>query len=271
MSTIDPPDQPGCAICSSPTGDSGRLCRTHTDELHRDLQAVGWIVGELEVTITRQDRVAAERHGGRSAERPLPFNLRASDKASDLNTTINAWALDTSRLGEDERDQLSEHHHTDTTAVAGWLARNLHTLRQHEEAGQAHDEITNAIREAKRAIDRPLERVFAGPCGEPIDGAPDCREDLYAAPGKAHATCKACGSHHDMAQRREWMLSIIEDQVAYSGLLAGLVSNLGVQIGSSTIRRYAAAGRIHAISVDAKRRPLYRIGDVLDVFLKRAA
>ena len=41
--------------------------------------------------------------------------------------------------------------------------------------------------------------------------------------------------------------------------------------GSSTIRRYASAGRIKAISVDAKKRPLYRIGDVLDVFLKRAA
>ena len=286
MSTVDAtPEAAGCSVCSSPTGDGGRLCRTHTDDLHRDLQSllphwenrdgrrerVRGLVEELEVTITRQARITSERHGGRSAEHPLPWNLHASEKASDLNTTVNAWALDTSRLGEDERDQLAEHHHSDTAAVAAWLTRNLHTLRHHQEAGQAYDELTNAIREARRAVDRPLERVFAGQCLEEHEDGRVCREDLYAAPGKAHATCRVCGARHDMAARREWMLSCIEDQVAYSGLLAGLVSNLGVQIGSSTIRRYASAGRIHAISVDAKRRPLYRIGDVLDVFLKRAA
>jgi hypothetical protein len=261
----------GCGVCSSPTGDDGHLCKLHTDDLLRDLQAVPELVEELEVTVTRQARINAEKHGGRSAERPLPWNEHAAIVASDLNTTLNAWALDTSRLGEDERDLLVDHHYTDTKAVAGWLARNIRTLRQHPEAGQAHDELTNAVREARRAVDRPLERVFAGPCGEPDEDDRECREDLYAASGKATATCKACGARHDMAERREWMLSCIEDQVAYSGLLAGLVSNLGVQIGSSTIRRYASAGRIKVISVDAKRRPLYRIGDVLDVFLKRAA
>lgn len=271
MSTLDSPDNAGCGVCSSPTGDGGRLCRTHTDDLQRDLHAIPELVQELEVTITRQARITAEKHGGRSAERPLPWNLHASDKATELNATINAWALDVSRLAEDERDRLAEHHYTDTPAVAAWLARNLHTLRQHQEAGQAYDELTNAVREARRSVDRPLERIFAGQCLVEHEDGWVCKEDLYAAPGKAHATCRVCGARHDMAKRREWMLSCIEDQVAYSGLLAGLVSNLGVQIGSSTIRRYASAGRIKVISVDAKRRPLYRIGDVLDVFLKRAA
>jgi hypothetical protein len=261
----------GCAICSSPTGDSGRLCRTHTDQLATELATVPDLVDDLQITRTRQDRVTAEKHGGRSATKPLPWNEHAAQRAFELNATLNAWALDTSKLGEDERDLLAEHHHSDTAAVARWIARNLRTLRQHQDAGQAYDELSNAIREARRAVDRPLERVFAGPCGVEADNGFICREDLYAAQGKTTAVCKGCGARHEMAQRREWMLSIIEDQVAYSGLLAGLVSNLGVQIGSSTIRRYAAAGRIKAISVDAKHRPLYRIGDVLDVFLKRAA
>jgi hypothetical protein len=269
------PDTPttntGCQVCSAPTGDAGQLCRTHTDDLTRDLQTVPDLVQELEITRTRQARITAEKHGGRSAERPLPWNEHAAACASDLNTTLNAWALDTSRLAEDERDHLDEHHYTDTTAIAAWLTRNLPTLRQHQEAGQAFDELTHAIREARRAVDRPLERIFAGQCLEEHEDGWVCREDLYAAPGKTTATCKVCGARHDMAKRREWMLACIEDQVAYSGLLAGLVSNLGVQIGSSTIRRYASAGRIKVISVDAKRRPLYRIGDVLDVFLKRAA
>lgn len=277
MSDIDTPQRPesaptdGCQVCTAPTGDAGRLCRTHTDDLARELRSVRNLAADLEVTISRQDRIAPERHGGRSAEKPMPFNAHASEKATVLNATTNAWALDVSRLGEDERDPLAEHHYSDTAAVAAWLARNLSTLRQHPEAGQAYDEVTHAIREARQAVDRPRELVFAGQCLEEYDDGQVCREDLYAARGKTTATCRVCGARHDMQLRREWMLGSIEDQVAYSGLLAGLVSNLGVQIGSSTIRRYASAGRIHAISVDAKRRPLYRIGDVLDVFLKRAA
>ena len=271
----DTPNTPhmveGCAICSSPSGDDGRLCRTHTDQLAADLAGVPDLVAELQVTLTRQDRVAAEKHGGRSSTRPLPWNEHAAQRAFELGATLNAWALDTSQLAEDERDPLAEQHHTDTPAIARWLGRNLRTLRQHQDAGQAHDEITDAIHEARRAIDRPLERVFAGPCGVEGDDGVACREDLYAATGKTSAVCKACATRHDMAQRREWMLGCIEDQIAYSGLLAGLVSNLGVQIGSSTIRRYASAGRIKVITVDSKHRPLCRIGDVLDVFLKRAA
>ncbi len=262
---------PGCLVCSAPTGDQGRLCRMHTDELAADLTGVPDLVDDLQITTTRQDRVAAEKHGGRSSTTPLPWNENSATRAFELNTTLNAWALDVSRQHEDERDPLKLVHHSDTAELARWLVRNLSTLRHHPEAGAACDEITDAIRRARRAVDKPVEWVFAGPCHAPGEDDTPCREDLYGFPGKRMVSCPACGASHDMAQRREWMLGCIEDQVAYSGLLAGLVSNLGVPIASSTIRKYASAGRIKVISVDAKRRPLYRIGDVLDVFLKRAA
>lgn len=288
--TLNTPNAAGCLCCGSPTGDGGHLCRIHTDDLRADLQSllphmvqratrqerVPGIVEDLDVTITRQDRMQSEKHGGRSATRPLPWNEHASIKQFELNATLNAWALDVSKIREDERDQLIHAHHSDTAAVAEWLLRNLNTLRHHPEANTAHDEITDAIFEARRAVDRPIERIFAGPCGEPIkdaDGEPTavmCTEDLYGAPGKPMAVCK-CGARHAMSERRKWMLDCLEDQVAHSGLLSGLVTNLGVPIASSTIRKYASAGRIKVISVDSNRRPLYRIGDVLDVFLKREA
>jgi len=211
------PNPSGCGVCSAPTGDNEYLCRTHTDELKLDLASVPDLVVDLDVTTTRQDRVTGERHGGRSATKPLPFNQHSAECASDLNITLNAWALDVSKLGEDERDPLKPIHHTDTPELARWLIRNIHTLRHNPDAGMATDEITYSIRQARRAIDKPFERVFAGPCNEPLDdGTGNCLEDLYGMPGKRMVTCPACGSHHDMAQRREWMLSIIEDQVAYS-------------------------------------------------------
>lgn len=261
----------GCGVCGAPTGDSERLCRAHSADLAADLSAVeDYLAAELDVTRTRQSRTVADRHGGRSAERPLPWNEHASVVASYLNTTLNAWALDVSRIGEDERDPLAGHDYTDTVAVAGWLRRNLSTLRRHPDAGQAHEDLVHAVARARRAIDRPAEKVFAGPCNAEIDGQV-CNEDLYGRPGQPVVACRSCGARHDMVKRREWMLAVVEDEVAYSGLLAGLVTSLGVPVGSSTIRRYAATGRIKVISVDAKRRPLYRIGDVLDVLLRRHA
>lgn len=260
-----------CAVCSCPTGDGGRLCRVHTDALSTSLGHVPDLLAELDVTVTRQDRMVSERAGSRSSTRPLPWNEHAATVRWELNCTLQAWALDVSKLGEDERDPLRDVSAYDTAAVAAWLTRNINTLRHHEEAGAAEEEITDAIYRARKAIDRAPDRVFAGPCGAPLDDGATCTEDLYGSPGKRTTRCIACRAEHNMDERRQWMLSLIEDQVAHSGLLSGLVTNLGVPIASSTIRKYAEKGRIKVISVDAKRRPLYRIGDVLDVFLRRAS
>jgi hypothetical protein len=65
------------------------------------------------------------------------------------------------------------------------------------------------------------------------------------------------------------MLANVEDELAYSGLLAGLITSLGIPIASATIRKYAQNGKITAVDFDTRNRPRYRVGDVLDVFLKR--
>lgn len=264
MSTPDSPEQPGCGVCSSPTGDGGRLCRTHSDELHRDLTAVvDWLAAELEVTITRQDRIVAERHGGRSAERPLPLNFHASDKAAILNSTVNAWALDVSRLAEDERDRLAEHHYSDTPAVAAWLARNLNTLRQHEEAGQAFDELTHAVLEARRSVDRPLDQEVYGQCLAEFDDDSICREYLYAAPGRTTITCRACGSHHDAAKRRAWMFLHVRDMIGTIREVVACLTLGGIKTSEDKVRLMASRHRFLSVGQDGSGRPLYRVSEVL--------
>src|SRR5690242_11076732 len=99
-----PPTAAACAVCSAPTGDAGALCRTHTEKLVEDLRDVPHLVDELDITITRQDRVTTGSRVGRSAERPLAFNEHAAEKRSELWTTLHAWALDAAKLGEDDRD-----------------------------------------------------------------------------------------------------------------------------------------------------------------------
>lgn len=257
------PQPDGCGVCSAPTGDTGRLCRTHTDDLLRDLHTVPALVHELETTITRQARITAEKHGGRSAERPLPWNLHASEKASDLNTTINAWALDTSRLREDERDPLAEHHHSNTAAVAAWLARNISTLRQHEEAGQAWDELTNAVREARRAVDRPQDQEVYGQCLAEHDDGSICREYLYAAPGRATITCRACGSQHDAAKRRAWMFLHVRDMIGTIREVVACLTLGGIKTSEDKVRLMASRRRFLSVGQDSAGRPLYRVSEVL--------
>lgn len=204
-----------CAACTAPTGDDGLLCRSHTRELDQDLRDVGNLVEELDVTLTRQDRVAARYSAGRSAEKPLVWNEHAATKRSELWSTLGAWALDVSRIDEDERDRLADVGTYDIAGTAGWIARNLSTLRRHSDAGAAFDEITDAIRGARRAIDRPevATRFYAGPCPEPIEAENEygvvetaaCDGEVWAfipteAEKLAFLRCRACDAKWDTTQ-----------------------------------------------------------------------
>ena len=261
-----------CGVCSSPCGDDAYLCRVHTESLTAELRDVPDLFAELDVTVTRQNRTTAERNGGRSSTRPLPWNEHASEARTELWATLNAWALDVAALGEDERDHLADVDEHDVGGVARWLVRNISTLRLHPEAGTAHSQIVGAIHRARSVVDRPPDRVFAGPCGATPEGQGEpCREDLYGLPGKPHTRCPVCATVHDMAFRREWMLTQIEDVAAHSGELSALLTSQGVPIGSSTIRKWATSANapLKVVSVDTRGRKYYRIGDVLDLVLKR--
>lgn len=252
----------GCSVCSAPTGDAGWLCRTHTDDLLRELRSVPDLVTELEVTRTRQARITAEKHGGRSADRPLPWNEHAAAVASDLNTTINAWALDVSRLAEDERDLLAEHHYSDTAAVAAWLARNLPTLRQHEEAGTAHDELTNAVREARRTVDRPLDYMPLGQCGNDEDRDESCEAILYGHPDRQYAACRECGARHRITTRLEWMLNHLRGQLVTIPEAVGVCELAGKRTTEDKLRLMASRGRFLPAGA-SEGKPTYRVSDVL--------
>src|SRR5688500_18687522 len=211
--TPDTPDAAACGVCSAPTGDTARLCRTHTDELRTRLAGVEALVTELDVTITRQARATANLDGGKSPETPLMWNENASTKAFELNATLNGWALDTSKLAEDERDQLAHVHHSDTAGLAQWLTRNLSTLRQHADAGQAFGEIADSVREAFRAIDRTPDPIPFGPCGHIYEDGTICQATLYGNLERPTVPCRDCGATHSTAERLAWMLQHARGQL----------------------------------------------------------
>lgn len=252
--------------CDRPSP-NGTVCTSCLDALTAELRTVPALMADWQLTLTRQVRMGDGpgpiAHSNADSTR-LPVHLGAAEAGMDLRTVLLVWAgeiADTAGHTLDATDSAR--------GYARWLLRYTHHIRQHPAADQLVDEVTDAIARVRRVIDRPPEKLFFGRCGADLGDDQQCVESIYGYAARNTVLCPACHTEWDIAARRAWLLEIVEDEVAYSGLLAGLVSGLGVQISSSTIRRYAKKGRIHALAVDARHRPLYRIGDVLDVCLQR--
>ena len=170
--------------CGRPVDDA-YLCGTCTQQLRATLDSVPSLVDELDTTITRQ-AVLGEKGGPRAAEKPLPFNVQASEAAWVLRNTLGGWArviAEEATVGAETRLETingpsgypRRGAEIPTPQIASWLTAHLEQIRHHQAAGEAHDEIRTAVQSAQRAIDHPQIRhtFHVGPC-------PDCDGQLRA-------------------------------------------------------------------------------------------
>lgn len=264
-----------CA-CGRPIQDTAVVCPHCGFQLDAALAEIVEYRGlayDLDAAVSRQVRIG-QREGSRSAETPLPYNKRASDAATHLRSVLVSWA----RIVHEETDpapigptcRRCKHRSCrairfrqlppDTLAgIATWLRPRVGWLRHHRAGAEAWDEITQAVRDARRAVDRPAERLFAGPCNE-------CDTDLYAIAGALSVTCPECGLMYEVEARREWLLGALEDHLVNATQMSRLVTYLGIKVADSTIRTYASKGRIASHGTDAKGHPLYKLGEVVRTY-----
>lgn len=251
--------------CARPVKDTATVCLTCgyilADVLSEIIgtNVMPGLAAELNVTITKQDRIGDRSPGGQ-VEPPLPFNVGASEAGWVLRNTLYAWV----QIVAKNRSAPMPANHIWT--LARWLQPNVNWLCHYEDGPDAVIEIVEAAQTARRVIDRPPALWYAGPCSTIVDDV-TCMAELYAHAGALRVICRDCGSVYDLAARREWLLSQVEDQLMHSIAIAALAQHLGVKIADSTIRGYASKGRIVAHTRDVRNRPLYRIGDVLEIVL----
>jgi hypothetical protein len=262
--------------CGFPT--QGFLCSKHRDELVLWLWDIGGVqlgdsgeyqaslLDELDTTICGDDKVGGTSIGivSRSDEHSVRFNERASDVKRTLVNALVGWA----RVFAEENAHLVFAPATVEDA-ARWMASFPGLLESHPAAVEMHRDIREVVFTARHAVDRRAQRVFLGECGGEFEGV-RCTAPLFALEGRHEARCHVCTSEWSMESRREMLLDRLEDTLAHSGRLAALVRANGRQIASSTIRSYATRGKIVARGKDDRGRPVYRVGDVLDVLLKRS-
>jgi hypothetical protein len=262
-------------VCGAPTRDF--LCSKHRTELAMWLWDVAGnclgdsmnfcdsLLRELDTTICRDDKIGGASIGivVCNGEQGLLFNSRASDIKEALVRAVRLWAL---RFAEE-----NPHLRFDPATIedaALWMAGFPNLLAGHHQAVAMHADIRDLVLRARRVIDRPAQKVYLGECGGMTEKGP-CTAALFGLQDRLGAHCFECGSDWLVDARRQTMLSGIEDKVAHSGNLAALVKANGVPLASSTVRNYARRGKIVSVGVDARKRPLYRVGDVLDVLLSR--
>jgi hypothetical protein len=251
--------------CDRPRPGDRQVCRACEADLQRALAAVPELAAELDTTLARQSGSGPTGSTAGSRERPLPYDPRASEAVAVLRNTLVGWVQ---ALQFDHAEASPDNTLGD---ISAWLLKRLQRLAGHAAAEEAVDEICAAVRAAWRVVDRPPGYLYAGPCEE-------CGCAVYAKPGAESATCPApdCRTRVEVVSRREWMRGQCEDLLGSSSYVATVCTGLGYPVAESTVREWVRrkhlSARSHAdprgdeAAGVGRRRPLYRVGDVIDVW-----
>jgi hypothetical protein len=241
----------GCVRCPTPTG-GPYLCRSCSTALRVELADVAGIIpdhhnqgglllslpDELHVTFTGQDQLTdpGEPITGKG-EIPLVFKGHAGEALWILHQVLQEWA--TTLHHDDPQEGPRD--------LALWMLHHLHLIQKHPDAGQLVDEVTDAIHQARSAIDRPTDdRIYLGRCGSeqrhthgyPTSGPP-CTEELYGYPWLSRTICPHCGTEYDITQRQDLLRARKNRYQGTVSQIAGFLRATGVQCTTEQVRGFA--------------------------------
>jgi hypothetical protein len=247
--------------CGRPTRDSAYTCDPCLDGLGEALSNLTWLNEELETTISKQRGLPTEGSAA-GAEKSLPFNLAAAQVRDDLRNTLVGWVRICAEEGvrsSDPRDELPE----DTLPeIARWLLWRVDGLAFHEAGYEACDEIAFAVRQAIKAIDRPAERQYVGPCA--------CGRDLYRKPGAKMVRCRFCDAEYEAEVLTSELRARTIGMLVTAREGATLLSRLNLSTGQGTIDKWHERKRILERGHDEKGRRLYLFDELLTLAAQSA-
>jgi hypothetical protein len=203
----------------------------------------------LDTVLTKQARYAAAE--ARRGERSLPFNPEASEIGWVLRNTLSTWCR---LIAEERGKELPEDN---PPAIARWLLNSVTWLRHHRAGAEAVEEITTAVNQVRRAIDRPAERIYAGPCK-------DCGGDMYAKPDAASVDCRPCGLSYSVTEMVEWMRNEARGRLVTAKEGAVLLSRFGLTTTRGRIDVWHSRKLIAAAGHDLDGRQLFLIDDLIE-------
>lgn len=235
---VDPVTQSHCPACGRPTGDV--LCSSCVRRTERYLRDIPKLANDLELTITRQ--AVGGGFGGKRKkgdEQPLPYNDHASRKQRDVVALLVEWcdhiAADNNVRTLPIMPTVDEYRRRAGAACA-IILQHIRWFRVHTDAPDAASAMEWVRDQLRVAVDRPPERVWAGPCMAPIplsvhedDGvitvalkASTCDLDLYRKWGQDIIVCdghndpdesNGCLAQHPASERAEFLVEHVTEQL----------------------------------------------------------
>lgn len=262
---------PSCELCSRPLPDQAYVCSTDTAWVREDLERIIGLAPEVEATVAKLVSFGGQLTAG-SGERPLPFDPKAAERAEALKGELATWAKHVA--GERGLEIPRAAGELGAVVAARFLAENLEWLRHRQEAAEAFTALRSVARQLEGLVGRPPELRYRGPCwadlGE-LDEVGDplrCQEILYVRPDSDIVKCRFCGTEHDAARRREWLLSEARSTLAHAALISSALTALDLPVAVGTIYSWASRGRLVDHGKDGLGRPLYRVGDAIDLLIE---
>jgi hypothetical protein len=265
--------QPICDLCGRPLPDQGYVCSKCAEVVGVDLARIVDLAPEVETTVAKLARVGTQLGGG-SKERPLPFDAQAADRADALKNTLSTWAR---HVAESIGVQIPPKQPGELGAqlAARFLGERLNWIRHHQEAAECFGDLSRVARQLEAIVGRPPNLRYRGPCWADLGDVDEvgdpllCQEILYIRPGAAVAKCRECGAEYDAADRREWLLKEARSTLAHAALIASSLTALDMAVAVGTIYSWANRGRIVDHGTDQFGRPLYRVGDAIDLLTEQ--
>lgn len=227
-----------------------RTCRRTTDtylcnlcivDLKQTLAELPWLLTQLQITITRQDKLNLGIVGKSGNASPSPINVGAMELSRQLRSDLAAIIT-----------TLTEARHltpppADCHVMVGWLALHTPEIAGDDNAGTIMRDLNNARDALLRAINRNL-RMYCGPCitvtahnrqGEAIE----CGHDIYAQRDSDDPVqCPRCKT---WTTPREQLLATISrrDLLPEANLLETL-DTLGEPVSRNRLYGWIKAGRL---------------------------
>jgi len=259
-----------CPVCGA-RQDAGLLCAADTDKLEHALHAVPGLVTELATTASKMAKIGNPSGGGGLARERSPISWGAVEAADNLGNVLTTWARDVAAWVPSKRIWLDSRPACRVASAV--LLGRIPEIRRHPAVAELVDEITDAVEQARRAIDRPQERQYLGQCMVKLPD-PDqpvvvyCYAELWARVDATETTCRTCGITHDVTERRAWLLLQAADMLTTVKEASRYIGDVGgIPVTEASIR-----GLIHRKKLGYRvGTTTFRLGDLLDVLTDRAA
>lgn len=267
-----------CVRCGKPMPDTAYACQ-HCG-VTKPTEQLRQIVDMVPAARDVAHGLSRRGGGGASSGKPgsqLPLDLTATSKLDAVQNELVGWVRHIAEeRGVEVPARTASAPDDLIVEAAEWLQGHLEWLRHRQEVSDALSGIAAAARVVAGIARGPGSQRFLGPCGAVkmlTDGIDDefecegdpCDGDIYAwvhADGTTArtGTCRTCRATVDTDARTAWLDGEVR---AHAFRAVEIGKAYGVNV--NTIRSWAERGLLVAHGHDRDGRPLYNVGEVLDL------